>query len=115
MNFLIYIEDTNINIFDLLSANILGPGIRAVKKCNIKSREHGFIFFNESKIKTHPIQYMDKLVNEKHATISVRFDETKVPPVLTLSNAYGDILVGSEPKHFISVKRYFKGRIPSKA
>ena len=43
------------------------------------------------------INYVDKLGNEKHVTISIGFDGKKIPPALMLSTMYGNILGGTEP------------------
>ena len=91
-------------VFDLVSANIIGPGIRYVQICNRKYRYQAFIICDESNIKTHLIHYMKKLGNEKNVTIGLRFDGKKAPPDLTLSTTYGAILGGAEPNHFVNYR-----------
>ena len=54
---------------------------------------------------------MEKLVNEKHVNISLRFDGKKVPPDLTLSTIYVDILGVTEPNHFISIRDMSKEKV----
>ena len=104
MNFLISLEATISKVFYFVYSNLIGPGISVVQRWNRNSRDQSFIIFDESNVKTRLIKYMYKLGNEKRVTVSLSSDGTTLTPYLTLSNVYGDILVGAEPNHFISVR-----------
>ena len=74
-----------------------------------------FITANESNIHSRLKHYLVRLAADGiRASISIGFDGTKVPPVLTLSTLHRAIIGGATPHHFISVDDLTEEQVKSK-
>jgi len=115
MNFFIACDAMSRKTSDFLSANFLGPCLRTIQRHNSKEREELFITANESNIHSRLKHYLVRLAADGiRASISIGFDGTKVPPVLTLSTLHRAIIGGATPHHFISVDDLTEEQVKSK-
>ncbi len=91
--------------FDYTSGNLIGPSLCMMQRRNAADRSPPYIHCNEeiivNRIKNTLVSTAD--CSSGPVTISLSFDGTKLPRVLSLNYTYNAIVGGAYPNHWISV------------
>ena len=104
MNFFIALEATSRKSFDYVSANFLGPGLRAVQRANEKETIPSFIVCEEDSVRFRLLRAINESAADPYnVTMALGFDGTKTPATLSLSTRHKAIIGGAYPDQVISV------------
>ena len=105
MNFFIACDATSRKTFDFVSANFLGPCLRTIQRRNATTRQPSIICISTSGLEKRLGDHLKTLpeYDKSTLTISIGFDGTKVPAVLTLSTSTQSIIGGVYPNHMIDI------------
>ena len=105
MNFFIACDATSRKTFDFVSANFLGLCLRTIQRRNATTRQPSIICISTSDLEKRLGDHLKTLpeYDKSTLTISIGFDGTKVPAVLTLSTSTQSIIGGVYPNHMIDI------------
>ena len=112
MNFFIAYESISRRTFDMVLANILGTNLCTVQRINSRSRGTAIIHceMNSTKERAKNIitmtkEDLTKAIGKEYpvVTITIGFDDTKVPQCLQVDHANKAIVGGVFTDHFIDV------------
>lgn len=105
MNFFIALEAIDRKAFDFVSAQFLGPGLRAIQCRNAKDRSEPYIVADEMSLGIKLDKIIESLLDEADypVAVGISIDGTKVPSALTISMAYHAIFGGAFPNHCIPI------------
>ena len=115
MNFYVALEATSRKAFSLVSANMLGPSLRAVQRRNAMNKQEVFIICDEANVQARLAAALEKYNDPlKKMIISLGFDGTKAPRTLSVSTRHKAILGGAAPNHMISLDRLTEEEVKAK-
>jgi hypothetical protein len=105
MNFFIALEAIDRKAFDFVSAQFLGPGLRAIQRSNAKDRSEPYIIADEKSLEKKIDKIIESMLDEADypVAVGIGIDGTKVPSALTISTAYHAIFGGAFPNHCIPI------------
>lgn len=105
MNFFIALEAISRKAFDFVSAQVMGPGLRAIQRRNARDRTEPYIVKDEKTISSRLDRIIENILDENDGCVAVSLgiDATKVPKAVTISTAYHAIFGGAFPDHYLPI------------